>query len=1216
MHGGIDPSSAVFNTGDSNFSSSATPMDDCITNEEEIVIDASRSSTEPNGTAGVYHEPKAVSGDGPCPICRCDIQHGDETTLSCGHRFCFNCILMWGLISAGKDGNKKGKCPMCRQAFTKLRNIDLARAAPHNLASSQPSASTTGQCSASKDADQCVKQKTSDDITEELKNIKAATLEELDVQVREIVKGHFDVSRKKRDYYANTTILREARYICSKSSGTGAKNRKTHISKPLSCESSRQSSTKKCGCKWSIIYRRSSKQAANLTFCPTAAQNIHEHNHEIGVGTSGKAPRDKEWRRRMSDLTKAENESILLWAAAGCDREQIRELAKFTYGIDYFSPSLMNTLMRIHRVQAGGVTGREMAIALAKLNEMKAGGTFVKYQIDKDDTVNKLFWMYPEQRSLWRKNGRLVVLDATCKTNRFGYPLVIFTLVDSEGVSRMAGQAFLEVEDPASYKWHFTNLREAIGDDAFKGIEVIMTDGHPSYDDPTVLPKHVTHFRCRWHISKNNTKALAWELGWVWMHWNSDYHQWMAAPTKPEFETTYAKLLQKWKNFPKTCQRMKDLYAIKEKWAEPWVKEKFTAGARTTQRGEVINSVIKRYFVGLTTPIAETVTKLHNFVKNQANDGEHKATVSAERKSTQFEMGIMALIREDCSVKATKILASSYDRCHNWIVDEVVPSDEELKLMTEGTEPASKDDTVSTVDSGISWIPIEDGGQCGGFEGRTELYMMQGGKDPWILCKEEEQGPKYGLYTRDGLMGPCGDTVEEVQRVGILHDLQGDEISVPDSAVDQVHKVFQVRHRTATNKKFRVHLFASTCTSAESVVRCSCGLPTNVGLACEHVMACNSKMGNHPYQVQQQAYHWRKSSVDQCTGASCVEDQKQSAVLPPEPEPEPEPTSSSIINLNEYVPEVTSKSHFATCLARSQRIINLSNTNIAKRRLAMWWISFGAYLSRHIIIIISLFYTERYFVLSGEKLMQNASSFLGEDDGQMDLIEVKRFVDNAPSVKDPIAIYGNHSTNKEDSAGKAASQGSKKVMSCSVCKIYRPHKAAGHIKTNVNCPSRNDAAVLNGQTTVRLENDAVPRSSARAPMGPSGRMATRGKNSVAAKYVKWQSKILEDKRIKEVCVTVFKERLSVHEKRSNKEGRIQTNLYKTLIKHFEETDATKLNCKTYQGLVVIPGIGPNIAKRLIDALRGEESRTNNKRQAEAIPECGEQIRKKPRSEQI
>ena len=51
--------------------------------------------------------------------------------------------------------------------------------------------------------------------------------------------------------------------------------------------------------------------------------------------------------------------------------------------------------------------------------------------------------------------------------------------MDNEGVSTLAGQAILKIEDPASYRWLFGKLKDALGRERFENIGVSILNSSP-----------------------------------------------------------------------------------------------------------------------------------------------------------------------------------------------------------------------------------------------------------------------------------------------------------------------------------------------------------------------------------------------------------------------------------------------------------------------------------------------------------------------------------------------------------------------------------------------------------------------------------------------------------------------------------------------------------------------------------------------------------------
>lgn len=250
--------------------------------------------------------------------------------------------------------------------------------------------------------------------------------------------GAFILQAKKKRFRTivnvdgtKTKVQREVAYQCHKANGTGNKNKRIKQHQPLN--PIRKSSSSKASCDWKIVYRRNEFGA--ITFAKNSATNKRYHSHSLGSKAdeirraAGRG--DEVWKDSLKDMSKEQVQDIMDWHAAGCDRQQIRTLSKLYHGIDHLTKSLLDVLTRMARAKEGGATNAEMRSALAKLHEMGKNGEVLFYYTTnpENEEVDKLFWIYTTQMESWRCFGKFVVLDATAKTNRFGYPLILFTLV-------------------------------------------------------------------------------------------------------------------------------------------------------------------------------------------------------------------------------------------------------------------------------------------------------------------------------------------------------------------------------------------------------------------------------------------------------------------------------------------------------------------------------------------------------------------------------------------------------------------------------------------------------------------------------------------------------------------------------------------------------------------------------------------------------------------
>ena len=71
--------------------------------------------------------------------------------------------------------------------------------------------------------------------------------------------------------------------------------------------------------------------------------------------------------------------------------------------------------------------------------------------------------MSKDMISTFRRSGQFILMDATCKTNRFGMPLVLLAGVNEIKITVILALALIQVEDGESYLWVLQQVQKAIG---------------------------------------------------------------------------------------------------------------------------------------------------------------------------------------------------------------------------------------------------------------------------------------------------------------------------------------------------------------------------------------------------------------------------------------------------------------------------------------------------------------------------------------------------------------------------------------------------------------------------------------------------------------------------------------------------------------------------------------------------------------------------------
>lgn len=177
-------------------------------------------------------------------------------------------------------------------------------------------------------------------------------------------------------------------------------------------------------------------------------------------------------------------------------------------------------------------------------------------------------------------------------------PLVLFTVVDNNGITCLVAGALLSDETRESYVWVLEQLK------TYGGCEpnVIFTDGDFELAKAitSIFPSSI-HLLCRWHIAQNITRKLAGELRKNLNCFPGDFWLVGSIEEMEEFCVEWEQGKLKWSDFAITVNYMQLLEAKKEKWAFAFTQKYFVAGISSTQRQESVNFQTKADLVSNST---------------------------------------------------------------------------------------------------------------------------------------------------------------------------------------------------------------------------------------------------------------------------------------------------------------------------------------------------------------------------------------------------------------------------------------------------------------------------------------------------------------------------------------------------------------------------------------------------------------------------------------
>ncbi len=217
------------------------------------------------------------------------------------------------------------------------------------------------------------------------------------------------------------------------------------------------------------------------------------------------------------------------------------------------------------------------------------------YNVDAtDQSLCKILFVSPVMKQNYKDFGDIVLIDATYQTNIYKAPLVLFTGIGVDGKNLLFGMAFINNESFGTYEWllqQFFQIHE-------KKPSIVVTDGDLAIC--SVMDSYSTefnHFICQWHLLRNFKR----NCGFLKRNHQKLFELLMTLPYIKQtnlFDESVRQLddfFASNENYKKSQKYLHTLCKTKEKWADCYKPQVFTAGSNTTSRAESMNRVIKRY---------------------------------------------------------------------------------------------------------------------------------------------------------------------------------------------------------------------------------------------------------------------------------------------------------------------------------------------------------------------------------------------------------------------------------------------------------------------------------------------------------------------------------------------------------------------------------------------------------------------------------------------
>jgi hypothetical protein len=402
-------------------------------------------------------------------------------------------------------------------------------------------------------------------------------------------------------------VVRRATYECTRS-GSHTPQVTSDPTKRRNASSSRTS------CPWKL----------NVTFPKTSGvvkinSFTNEHNHPLTSMICEIAP-------RFRKLTPAMLADIEKYVVQGrMDSSSIFPLLRHDYPDQpIYKRDLYNAVYQFRQKNNPGNEDASQMLELLMKWKDSEPLWIVKLRLEPvSRKLNSLLWMSPMQRELYSKYNDVIIVDTTYNTNRFQLMLCIITIIDNNYKTRIVACAIIDDETLDTYRWIFDTMLTETG----VSPGVIFTDSDPSMirSIKEIYP-NTHHMLCIFHIDLNLRKKLKTKLGNKFEEFRQKFYTCRNSLCEDLFELRWNQLVDQ---YPAAAKYLSDtLYVNKESWAIPWIHNRFTTGAQSTQRIESINKCVHDK-VDRSTSLCDLLLKINDRVSND----EHLENFEVERNA-------------------------------------------------------------------------------------------------------------------------------------------------------------------------------------------------------------------------------------------------------------------------------------------------------------------------------------------------------------------------------------------------------------------------------------------------------------------------------------------------------------------------------------------------------------------------------------------------------
>lgn len=212
-------------------------------------------------------------------------------------------------------------------------------------------------------------------------------------------------------------------------------------------------------------------------------------------------------------------------------------------------------------------------------------------QLDADEKIANVFWADPRMIINYCHFGDVVSFETKFRSNKELRPFASFLGFNHHRETIVFGAALLYDETTASFQWLFETFLEAMSG---KKPKTMFTDQDDAISKAVFLVMPETYHQfCISHMKQNASKTLS-QLFKGDCDFKKEFKACISQYEEvDEFLHAWDAMLDKYSIHDNSW--LQKIFEVKEKWARPYIKYSFSAGIRSSNLSDSLNSSLRNH---------------------------------------------------------------------------------------------------------------------------------------------------------------------------------------------------------------------------------------------------------------------------------------------------------------------------------------------------------------------------------------------------------------------------------------------------------------------------------------------------------------------------------------------------------------------------------------------------------------------------------------------